>query len=552
MQIRDLFQLSKNNDIVHIQVQPYPYKLTVDGVITELKAAGYGNYFIYSDQIKAAAQAINRISYEIYSENKEGETFLIAMCRDADCKISVSKNKMQAILQYSHAFGGETPAYFEILDVLQQQLIVYGIDDQGIQEFLAGLDNMSPGQRATCVVANGQPAENGRNSRFEPLISHQSQMEFSPEYKGLSDKIELRKSKKIFTVSEGTNLMMKHPATNGKPGMDVYGKEVLPTSGIDLEFTVYPGSRINPNEPNFLEASHGGMPRIYYDGVSVLNTLTVDSVDSRTGDIVFDGNLEVRGDVLAGMQVQVTGNITVFGTVEDAEIEAGGDIVVKNGIIGKDREDEEFSCRLTAQGKISGIFAQYVRLEADDDIKFQQHVYHSVVYTRGRLVVGDNVHRVGTVMGGLIFADKGLTAVHIGNKSGVNTRIEVFPDFRKIGKAIFITEEELAKQEGLLASALDVEKKVLMLPKRAQKQSVVQKVTATVTHYQTKVNVLRMTIKRYKQRLEKEGINNTVHCYGRIYPGTEIHMGESKLVVQNEHAGKKFNLINRRIRVDTV
>ena len=57
-------------------------------------------------------------------------------------------------------------------------------------------------------------------------------------------------------------------------------------------------------------------------------------VDNSIGNVEYAGNVHVAGNVKGGFEVRAKGDIIVEGVVEDALLEAGGQIVVKRGIHG--------------------------------------------------------------------------------------------------------------------------------------------------------------------------------------------------------------------------
>ena len=59
------------------------------------------------------------------------------------------------------------------------------------------------------------------------------------------------------------------------------------------------------------------------------------NVDYDYGNIDFNGSVHITGSVLPGFTVKAKGDIVVDKNVEDAYLEAGGDINVKMGISGK-------------------------------------------------------------------------------------------------------------------------------------------------------------------------------------------------------------------------
>jgi uncharacterized protein len=58
------------------------------------------------------------------------------------------------------------------------------------------------------------------------------------------------------------------------------------------------------------------------------------NVDQTTGNVDEEGPLVIRGDVVSGMSVRTRGSLEVDGSVEDAIIEAKGDVVIRHGFAG--------------------------------------------------------------------------------------------------------------------------------------------------------------------------------------------------------------------------
>ena len=60
-------------------------------------------------------------------------------------------------------------------------------------------------------------------------------------------------------------------------------------------------------------------------------------VDTSTGDINYDGNVHIKGNVRTGFCVRAKGDIIVDGVVEGAELYSDGQIILKRGIQGMNR-----------------------------------------------------------------------------------------------------------------------------------------------------------------------------------------------------------------------
>lgn len=72
-------------------------------------------------------------------------------------------------------------------------------------------------------------------------------------------------------------------------------------------------------------------------------------VDNSTGNIEYSGSVTVRGNVKGGFRISAKGDIVVEGIVEDAELYAGGQIIVKRGIHGM----EKVCCRQVEMSSVN-------------------------------------------------------------------------------------------------------------------------------------------------------------------------------------------------------
>ena len=70
------------------------------------------------------------------------------------------------------------------------------------------------------------------------------------------------------------------------------------------------------------------------DRVFVSDTYVIEGdVGPSTGDIDYDGAVEVKGNVITGYTVKAAGDITVEGAVEGATLISEGKIVLKRGML---------------------------------------------------------------------------------------------------------------------------------------------------------------------------------------------------------------------------
>ncbi|ERB63514.1 hypothetical protein N779_20385 [Vibrio coralliilyticus OCN008] len=130
------------------------------------------------------------------------------------------------------------------------------------------------------------------------------------------------------TVEAKARLMKRIPATKGTPGITVQGKPIPPKPGNDAMLKESKGSEISPEDPNLLVAAVSGMPMIKERTVEVEDALCLPAIGVATGHVKFKGNVIVTGNIESDMMVRATGNLTVGGFIESADVQAQGDIDV--------------------------------------------------------------------------------------------------------------------------------------------------------------------------------------------------------------------------------
>lgn len=102
-------------------------------------------------------------------------------------------------------------------------------------------------------------------------------------------------------------------------------------------------------------------------------------VNMATGNISFDGTVNVEGEVLPGMKVHATGDIVVGSVVDGAHLDAGGDIHVGGGIIAKSH------VRVKA---VSARFVEGSQVFAGTAIAIDDTVLQSDLQANNQIVVG--------------------------------------------------------------------------------------------------------------------------------------------------------------------
>jgi uncharacterized protein (DUF342 family) len=188
-------------------------------------------------------------------------------------------------------------------------------------------------------------------------------------------------------------LMRRIPPTNGSGGHNVRGEVLDPVPGRNEAFAEnLVGAYVANDDPDLLLAVFNGQPVRCARGVTVEQVLNVRDVNLATGNINFDGTVHIEGEVLPGMKVRATGDITVSGLVDGGELDAGGDIRIGGGIIAQGK--------VRAEGSVAARFAESAHIYAGTTIAIDDSVLQSDLQAMNQIVIGIKSPQRGRLAGG--------------------------------------------------------------------------------------------------------------------------------------------------------
>lgn len=382
----------------------------------KITAAGFGQLFLHE---QVFAQLIKQ-----YATASDAFTLEIGEVRDASVAVTMATDKMTAYLTVTPPCGGENVTREQISQALQEKQVVSGILDEAIEQVLTG------NETEKLLIAQGRVAVNGENGRLQCLIEMARNRQPQLDEHG---RVDYRNLGGIVAVHQGERLMQNIAPTAGEAGENVLGQPIPAKPGKAVAFAPkLKGAVIDPADPAFLIAEISGQPVLTSNGMTVEPTITLKTVDLSTGNVDFDGSVDITGDVHAGMRVRATGDIHVGGTVEAARLEAGGDVVIKGGIIGHgevhahppDAENSPIA-RVRCGGSCSTRFIEDASVEAGDSIMVEELVMQSEVAAVNHIMVGKPGAGKGHIVGGLAEATLLVQTAVIGSSAGVRTRLVV-------------------------------------------------------------------------------------------------------------------------------
>jgi hypothetical protein len=268
--------------------------------------------------------------------------------------------------------------------------------------------------------------------------------------------------------------------------------------------------------------------------------LIPESIRRTSAPIMLDGNTDVMGTVLSGARVHVAGDIRISGNVQDAEIEARGNVIIDGGFLGIG------AGKIICGGDFKARFAQNQRIEAGGNVSVEKAIISSVVLTSGDVVMGADE---GTIVGGEVRAYGKVEARVIGSSRPVTTRIEVGTD-PLVRLAIDLMEKRALE---LTARRMGLVKRIAFVSKQASRPAQAEELTdlesASVA---IQAELARMgediVDRRLKSRMRQDSI---VIVREATHPPLDISICSSQIVSDSGTGPVVFRLLEDRIVLDT-
>jgi len=421
----------------------------------------------------------------------------------AGIQIRVSNDKLNAFVVLKD--DGRPPRYEEILRMLKSFGIKYGIDNEKIKEL-----EILPRYETPILVAMGVPPEKGVDARIE--------------YPFLEKLEEAQKRKKKFViVKEGDVLAIKHPATPGKEGINVYGEPVPPQPGKDMNIRVGKNVKLIQNGLVAV-ATRGGIPRLIEDTVLVDEKLYIDGdVDYSTGNIDFPGSVEITGTVKPGFVVKAKEDIIIKNVIDAATVISFEGTVEAKGVKGREKG-------LVKGRMIKASFLENANVEAEQDVIVQGSVVNSVIKAGGMVICeGEKA----SIIGGYMVVGKKVVTTDLGSEMAVHTRVEVGTDPRLVERLktlqaqVRLDRENLERLNRVISSfKAKMERSKRELPK--EQKEALAKAVQTLINLREAIEKNEEEIKKIRDRIGQESKDAMIVIKGTAYPGVEVTMFSRK------------------------
>lgn len=433
-------------------------------------------------------------------------------------RLMVSEDKMLATVRfYAPSVGGSLMSCDEFLEDLRFRCVSYGIREDVIKSFFEA-------SREYCtdvVVAEGLPPRHGEDARIEYYFNTDLSMKPAQNEDGSVDFFHLNT---VCPCTKGQELARIIPADEGDFGFNVHGEKIRPreVKRVSLKY----GRNIELSEDRLSITSQVDGHVTLVDGkVFVSNLLEVENVDNATGNIDYEGSVEVKGNVCANFEVRARGNIIVHGVVEGALLVAGGDIIIERGVNGMSKGV------LAAKGNIVSKFLENTTASACGYVSTDS-ILHSRVYAGTEVVVSG---KRGFITGGQVCATNMISVKTLGSPMGASTIVEVGAQpemknkFQELQKQVTEAQKTIKSIKPILDSFEQKKNSGAVLEKEK-----LQYILSLKQAYAQRTQELEKNTKELEriQDLIENKNNAQVAVSGEVYAGTKIVICEVSMVVQ--------------------
>jgi uncharacterized protein (DUF342 family) len=248
---------------------------------------------------------------------------------DSIVTVEITEGEMKAYIQVMPPGPGGCDLSVETyLSFLRNNRVVYGVKEEFLRDFAD-----KPTYKEPVVVAEGSRPIDGRDAYIQyNFETDQTKVRLR---EGSNGRVDFKELNIIQNVVENQPLAKKIPPETGTVGRTVTGKVIPAKNGRDTSLPVGKNVHVGDDGATII-ADINGQVVVVSGKINVEPVYTVQGdVNLKTGNIIFLGTVIINGNVEDGFSVKAAGNIEVNGTVEKAELDAEGDIIVHQGITGK-------------------------------------------------------------------------------------------------------------------------------------------------------------------------------------------------------------------------
>ena len=515
----------------------------------EIPPVGNGKYPTVQDVLKKLVQrGINpppEAAIQKFLESKSTEYVRMGEAKlkpfaEAGAKVEISDDNMKAFVTLlPPKLGGRDLEVADVIYELKKEDIVYGIKEDVIKEALEKEKYNEP-----FVAAAGDPPVHGKNAQIVYHVRTEKKVVLKEDAAG---KVDYKDLDLIENVVVGQLLAEKTPPEKGKYGRDLFNQMLEAKDGQDIPLNQGKGTILSEDKMK-LTAEVNGQVIFAEDRLSVETVYRISGdVSMRTGNVTFLGSIIITGNIEDNFQVKASGNIEIYGTVQKAQVEADGDIIIRQGVTGRGEARIE-----STGGNVVSKFLQDAIVITDKDVIVQEVIMNCDVSAGGRVLCNG---KKANILGGRIKAGVLISAKNIGSPANPTTELIVGVNPKYLKQVEDYTAKRKEAHEKL--EILNKSHKTLKARQEADPSSFTEENLAYLGKLEVGIKKLEKRIAEYDKEIQ------TVHSYmeqvgdqGKVYFEKKMYGGVSVRIknaepykIKNDLQSKTLFLSENKIQM---
>jgi uncharacterized protein len=329
--------------------------------------------------------------------------------------LSITPDTVECKCEYKPNSAGAPMAYDDLQNYLKQAKIVEGIDNTAVSALLTAATSNQP--VSDLLLARGIPMLPGEDGAIELAVEDALHSGTTTEIDEKAN-MDLRVVQQFYNAVPDQIIARIIPPGNGTSGRSVHGTIIEALPGKPMVPVL--GTNVHISESgDTVYADSEGRVAIKGAEISVENKYIVKgNVDFKVGNIVFNGFVEIKGDVLDDFSVKATKGIKIQGNIGLSTIEAGGDIIFC-GMSGQSKGV------IRCGGSITANFINDTTVYCDGDILVENEIRNCHIHCLGSIKINK-----GVLAGGDYMALGGIESSTIGTVSSLHTHIAAGVHYR--------------------------------------------------------------------------------------------------------------------------
>ena len=490
---------------------------------------------VMADVRRSDTQSVDEKKIKEVVESGTGDGYVVVgsyahnAANDAIFVIEVAQDEMQATATINAPMiGGSDVTAQQIVKALKTQGVSAGISDEKISALVD-----SPVYDKPAVVAEAVAPQNGRDAYIE--FYFETDLSKLRAKESESGQVNYKELNQVQNVVQGQPLAIKHPPEKGKSGKTVFGRYLEASDGRDINFPL--GRNVEVGEDGAtIVATCNGQVLYVNNKIYVEPVMEVDGVNIKTGNIDFLGKVVCKGSVEDGFNIKASGNIEIMGSVGACHLQSDGDIIVTQGVMGRDEGT------ITCEGSLWAKFIQNATVKVGENIVVSDLLMNCDVSAQHKIVLNG---KKAQITGGRLLACELIAAKNIGARDGgTETILGVGIDPKAKLRLDALQAEQTANVKVLeeldpnITTLENLQKARRVLPK--DKDDALQALYKQRDEILLKNDELNAEIAQIQERLRELKAVGKVVASGTVYSGVKVYVRDEKEEVRTEVKSVSF------------